>query len=584
MAKSKEKPVVKKPRSKNVIGDSAMTTWFEKNYSRLCISVLVLAGVLRLLLLFELPNMPFNQLHQATDLDMHFFDQWGDRIAQGDILTDTVWHPYHSWHAHIASSLGLEDKISGQQKWNEWYGGKKYHQEPLYPLLVGVAKMITSDGRLLMYIFQMLLGLVSIWMVMWLGRHYFGAMAGILGGLIFTLYSPNLLFEAALLRTSLSTTLLLSLIYVAEKMYTGKGKPFLFGILGGIGYILMATSILLWIPLFIRWVYLRRNELINLWKVVAGFLIIISFLIMRNSIVGVPLFSASSVGPVTYVCSNFPTYEPELGFAYFLEAGQIMESSGGQMLPAALGVIQLHKSVWNWVFLQIKKLGAVFHWYEIPNNINSYLAAKMSFALRLAFIPYSIIAALGLMGIWMNLKNGKAFSLYVAVLSQVAIMVIFYVLCRFRIPMVAMMAIFAGYTLQRLASLQTVKQIMLTCVGAIALFIFVIRPIPRIPVPFEKGDVTTYFQAYFLPRLQSLEAKGDLAGCTVLLEKLINTMPGSFRKINSISELSSQKEKDLASFYGILCLDESDLYTNMGNTQASNKYKLLGQKLKGPDN
>jgi hypothetical protein len=364
----------------------------------------------------------------------------------------------------------------------------------------------------------------------------------------------------------------------------GKGRPFLFGILGGLGYLLMTTSILMWVPLVIRWLYLRRSELKNLWKVVAGFSIILSFLVIRNSIVGAPLFSASSVGPVTYVCSNFPTYEPELGFAYFLEVGQIMEASGGHMLPAALGVIHLRKSIWNWVFLQFKKLGAVFHWYEIPNNINSYLAQKMSFTLSLAFIPFSFIVALGLMGILLNLKNRKLFSLFIGILSQVVIMVVFYVLCRFRIPMVAMIAIFGGYTLQQLAFLKTPKQVMLISVGIIALFIFVLRPFPKIPVPFEKGDVTTYFQAYFLPRLHELESKGDLANCTVLLERLINTMPGSFRKINSNSELSSQKEKDLASFYGTLCLDNSKLYTSLGNSQESTKYQVLGQKLKAPDN
>jgi len=584
MAKPKVKPIIKKPKAKNLNSSSGAPIWFEKNYSTLCISVLVLAGVLRLLLLFELPSMPFNQLHQATELDMHFFDQWGDRIANGDILTDTVWHPYHYWHSHIASASGIDDPVAGKQLWNEWYGGKKFHQEPLYPLLIGFAKTIAGEGHLFIAIIQMLLGLVGIWMVMWLGKYYFGAMAGILGGLLFSLYNPNLLFETALLRTSLSTTLLLSLIFLSEKMYMGKGKPFLFGILGGLGYLLMTTSILLWFPLVIRWLYLRRSELINLWKVIAGFLIIISFLVIRNSIAEVPLFSTSSVGPVTYVCSNFPKYEPEMGFAYFPEVGQIMESSGGRMLPAALAVIDLHKSPGGWVLLQFKKLGAVFHWYEIPNNINSYLAEKMSFTLPLAFIPFSVIAALGLMGIVMNLKNRKTFSLIIGILSQVVIMVIFYVLCRFRIPMVAMMAIFAGYTLQQLAFLKTPKHIMLISVGTIAFFILVLRPMPRIPVTFEKGDVATSFQVYFLPRLHVLEKNGDLAGCTVLLDKLINTMPSYFRKINSISELSSQKEKDLASFYGTLCFDESELYKNIGNIQEANKYLALSQKLNPPDN
>jgi 4-amino-4-deoxy-L-arabinose transferase-like glycosyltransferase len=197
--------------------------------------------------------MPFSEMHENPDLDMNFFDAWGDRIAHGDFLTDTVFHPYHNWHKEAADYLGAKSGEEGRKMWSEWYGGKTYHQEPLYAQILGICKMIGGNGHMLMYMLQILSTLFSIWMIIWLGRHYFGPIAGIGAGFLFSLYSPAILFDVFLLRTSLTTCYMLSLLFVAEKLMMGKSKPWIFGMLGGVGYLLQSTAVLLWIPLFIRW-------------------------------------------------------------------------------------------------------------------------------------------------------------------------------------------------------------------------------------------------------------------------------------------------------------------------------------------
>ncbi len=584
MAKPKPRVVKTKLKAKPITPAplNRMQQWFENKYKILAISILILAGLLRIGLLIELPHMPFSQLHKAGDLDMHFFNLWGDRIADGDVLTDTIWHPYHSWHKELATAFGAQTEQQGRAKWAEWYGGKKFHQEPLYPLIIGVAKMISRPGLLIVYVLQMLLGLLSIWIVMWLGKNYFSAMAAIMGGLLFTLYGPNLLFDATLLRTSFNTCLLLGMLYTAEKLLSGKSNAWVMGVLGGIGYILMTTSMLLWIPLLIRWFFVKRNDLKKSWQVALGFSVVLSFLVIRNQIADVSLLSTSSVGPITYVLSNFPKYKPELGFAYFPQAGKVMELTKGHMISSALYMINLHKPVWEWFLLQFKKLGAVFHWYEIPNNINTYLATQYSVSLSIAFIPYSLIAALGLLGIILNLKNKRTLNLLVAILTQIAIMVIFYVLCRFRIPMVAMLSIFAGYAMQRILSTENIKKSLIAFGGAIALWLLVMRPWPNIPVKFESGDLAMYFQTYLHPQLNKLSAKGDVESSIKIFENFISTMPPYIRNLDPSKGFSTFKERSLSNYYGVLYEDLGNFYRDKGEAQKATFAYSQSAKFKMP--
>lgn len=571
-----------KPKSKTGQGNKQTSvksegirfvSWFEKHFRLLTITILVMAALLRLSLLLELPRMPFSELYKAPDLDMNFFDQWGDRIAGGDFLTDTIWHPYHFWHAEISKAYGLKTDEEGKQKWNEWYGGKQYHQEPLYAQVTGLAKMIDGEGRMLVYILQMLLSLLSIWMVIWLGRHYFTAMAGIAGGLLFTFYGPGLLFDVMLIRTSLSTTLLLGCLVTAEQLMQGKKRAWVMGLIGGAGYLLMTTVLLLWIPLVARWLYLRRQDMKHLWKVAGAFGLFLSLLVIRNSVVGAPLFSSSSVGPVTYVLSNFPTYKPEIGFVYFVTAGTIMEASHGKMIPAALEVIKLHDHFTGWIVLQFKKLGMVFHWYEIPNNINTYLSAEFSNTLKVTIIPYSLIAALGLAGMFLNLRNKKVINLHIGILSQVAVMVIFYVLCRFRVPMVAMLCVFAGATLQQLAEFKNPLRYALIVAGVVAIWLFILRPEPAIPATYTRGDLSTNFNVYCRPKLDSLISKGDIQGCVNLIEEFTITMPPYLRDVNHLKALETNVEKEVAYYYSLLYGDLAGLYTELGNERAAKESK-----------
>lgn len=588
MTKAKGKPIPKKSKQPHKETESKISRWLENNFKILSYSVLGLALVLRLWLLIELPNMPFSDLHKHPDLDMKFFDEWGDLIAKGDFLTDTVLHPYHNWHKDATDYIGAKSDEEGKALWNHWYGEKTYHQEPLYAFILGIVKMGGGNGHLLMYLLQILSSLFSIWMIMWLGRHYFGAIAGISAGLLFTLYSPGVLFDMVLLRTSFTTTYILVLLFVAEKLMLGRSKPWIFGCLGGIGYLLQTTTLLLWLPLLVRWLWASlkgsptpvRTTLRHSLQTALGLIGVMSLLVIRNSIVGAPLLSASSVGPVTFVLSNFPNYKPELGFAVFEAIGKLLQETDGKMVASALRILEVFPSTWDWVNLEFQKLAMVFHWYEVPNNVNTYLANAYSLPLRLAFIPWSFIAAAGLVGMIFNVTNKRTMNLLFGVLSQVAVMVLFYVLCRFRVPLVAIMAIYAGYVIQNIMAPENKIKSAMVLVSCLLLWFVMMRPYPDIRVPFAVGEMANCFQTHVRDKLDLYTSRGDFKKAIEVEERFIRSQPEYVKHLEKHQPITNDLQRGLLDYYGKLYGDLGDLYKDGGYPNEAEKSYAMEVKLR----
>jgi tetratricopeptide (TPR) repeat protein len=102
--------------------------------------------------------------------------------------------------------------------------------------------------------------------------------------------------------------------------------------------------------------------------------------------------------------------------------------------PVGYMGLLLRKSIMFWVG------------YEIPNNINYYLARQFSGILRLPLLPFWFIAPLSLVGIGVSLKQWSRQALLLLFIFFYTLSVIlFFVLSRFRLPLVPFLLIFAGY-------------------------------------------------------------------------------------------------------------------------------------------
>ncbi len=84
-----------------------------------------------------------------------------------------------------------------------------YGRPPLYPLFLAGVYAVFGENTLWVGAVQILLGLVSVWLVFALGRVWFGAMPGLAAALLMAAYWPAVYFECELNSPALEVLLLL---------------------------------------------------------------------------------------------------------------------------------------------------------------------------------------------------------------------------------------------------------------------------------------------------------------------------------------------------------------------------------------
>jgi tetratricopeptide (TPR) repeat protein len=95
----------------------------------------------------------------------------------------------------------------------------------------------------------------------------------------------------------------------------------------------------------------------------------------------------------------------------------------------------------------MKKAYLFWNWYEIPNNQNFYSFRKYSTLLQILPIGFWIVGPLGMLGMVMafHKRRGSLTILFIVLYTSVTIL--FFVCDRFRLPIVPLLCMFAGFGL-----------------------------------------------------------------------------------------------------------------------------------------
>jgi tetratricopeptide (TPR) repeat protein len=98
-----------------------------------------------------------------------------------------------------------------------------------------------------------------------------------------------------------------------------------------------------------------------------------------------------------------------------------------------------------------RKLLLFFSNYEVPNDYYPETARTTSLPLRLSFVNFGLVLALGLVGmVWAWPKRGQILPAYLLVTAYLVSALLFYVLSRLRAPVIPFLLMFAGYGLNEL--------------------------------------------------------------------------------------------------------------------------------------
>lgn len=530
-------------------------------------AALVVALAARVAYFFDLADGPGRALHRAEQSDMAFFDEWADVIAGGDWLTDRVLHPYHTWHARIAAhafhddpALGREMELAaadepysesaGHALWNRWYGGKQFHQAPLYPYLVALTRVATGSEVLVVLGLQLALGVVSIALLFAVTRRALGVRTAGLAAVLAALYAPFLHYEGSFLRAGPILFLSLWFSYLLGRALDrgGNRRWFLLGLIGGLGALLKPTLVLFPAGAAAAWVLVRvraprgRDEAATRrWAeplgLVLGGLLALAPLVGRNLAVGVAPFKASSVGAVTFVRANAAFSNPETpGVIDSGKEASLLVPSSARFGPTVEATLATHG---GWVAFArhiARKLPVLAHWHEKPNNTNFYLSRAGSRVLRSLPLTFVWIFPLALAGLVLGARWWARDLPFLILLVATAVpLLAFHALGRYRCVLVPSLLALAAWMLLRVVD--WIRERRWAPVATLALGCALLtwasdRPLhPYYRYLVRPADVRNAFACYYAPEIDRLEVQGDHDAIAGRLAEFARYLPASLDEL-----------------------------------------------------
>jgi tetratricopeptide (TPR) repeat protein len=362
----------------------------------------------------------------------------------------------------------------------QWLGGPEaFWQPPLYPYFLAVLLRLLGERMIAIDIVQAVLGALSCVLVFAIGRRILGSRAGTAAGLVMALYGPLIHFDAQPLIPVLHIVLMLAGIdlLLAAGLAADPGRHPLRWTAAGICWGLSAIAtpnLLLAVPAVALWIAGRKARVVRgalsgevaalrrNWRSSIVFLVAVAAPVLlvgaRNfAVAGEPVLISSN-GGINFYLGNNADYERTLRLrpgGEFERLAQEPENLGIVGAAAASryftsrAITYLVSYPESALRLYLRKARDLVAGREIPRNENMYEYRGTSLVLRallwrcgIAF-PFGVMAPLALAGICAGWGAGRRLLLLIAV-SYAASILIFFPTDRYRLPLVPILALFAG--------------------------------------------------------------------------------------------------------------------------------------------
>lgn len=535
------------PAPRPAAGGPASRTWL--------LVVVGLSIAVRLVYFAQAGHGALLALNRWDQSDMAFFDRWARVIAAGDWLGERPLHPQHAWHLEIArrhfeaspadpaarTETGpASAEEASAQLWNRWYGGRTFHQEPLYPYLVALTYRLLGPDPRFVFAWQLGVGVLANVLVYLVAARLFPAPVPAVASALALLCSPLLFYEMVLLRESLIAAAGLGLVLLvlrAEERPSALAWGSL-GLAAGLSLLLKSSFALFLLPALAVLVLRPRPTWAGTARLgaslAAGLALALAPLVARNLAVGAPPLAASSVGAVTFVNANTEDYPPEVGFFVSLaHAPRIMGESDGRFGAAAVAALRTHPGPASYARQLLGKLRSAWHGYEIPDNCSFDLYRLHATILRMP-VTFFVLGPLALVGLFLAVPAPRAWPLLLLLLSSLGTMLVFYASSRFRLPLLAAAIPLAALALVRVGGLLAARRVVpgLAALVAVALaFAWTSRPPGPGRVPLRGADCRLPFVLYHGPRMEAAQARSDWSGMAAAMGEALSAEPGFVREL-----------------------------------------------------
>jgi tetratricopeptide (TPR) repeat protein len=409
------------------------------------IAIFLIALVVRLVHMWSMHHSPF---FDALLGDARSYDAWGHRIAAGDVI-----------------------------------GHEVFYQAPLYAYFLGA--IYACGGNLLaVRVCQAVVGAGACALLARAGERLFGRGAGIAAGLMLALYAPAIFFDGLIQKSVIDTflvSLLLTLLADLMADATSAERPPVHrrwrwlsvgAVIGALG--LTRENALIFAPVLLAWIWwgLQGSKSVRALAatlVVTGAFAVLLPVGVRNAIVGGE-FHLTTVqsGPNFFIGNQaradgtYIPLRPGRGSPEYeqADAAELASRAAGRQLSAgevsrywtgrALDDIRSHPV--DWVRLETRKVRLLWNDVEVLDTESQESHEDDSPVLfLLAHVArFGVLVPLACLGLWISWDDrGRLWLLYAMTAAYSLSVLAFYVVARYRLPIVPILMLFAAVAVVR---------------------------------------------------------------------------------------------------------------------------------------
>ncbi len=342
-----------------------------------------------------------------------------------------------------------------------------YFRAPLYPFFLGLLLAVSGKSLIFVRVIQMLIGCLTVLVTYRLAERLAGRAAAVLAALLMLLYPLTTYFDGELLLDPLFTLLALLTLYYLAVPDDGPDRPIPVGVFFALAALTRPT-ILIFTPFIIIY-YLRgwwRRDRRGTGLKTAGKFILVAALIIApitivNLAVSGQFILISYQGGINFYIGNNPDADgftsslPPYGTDWTLaDASHLARQESGQtegdVAQSAFWYRQGMRFIidhpGDFARLFFRKMFFLFSGNEISNNRpldqavfhNSFLSSlpiRFSMLLAGAVLPFFLVRK----------DRRRLYVLYGIILLYGVTVAMFFVSSRFRLPLVPLVAILAGW-------------------------------------------------------------------------------------------------------------------------------------------
>ena len=370
------------------------------------------------------------------------------------------------------------------------------HSAPLYPLFLIICVYLFGPNIYAVYVIQLALALLTVLLMYQLWQQLFSSLHGFIAGILSLFYLPFVYYITKLLPETLAILVLTCFlaIYTNRRLLNKPGGLILLGFVGGLAILARSQFIVVVLPLFALLPFYRKADAphnLNRWRVP----IVLAFMALPLLPIGLynchntgGFYVTAPNGGITFYEGNNPratgTYSPVPGISndvnlQLKDMVKVASSHFGR--PVTIweadryfwhkGLSYIKNNPVDWLKLELRKTilllnpKETFTIYDIYLERSQYLPYLFFFPISWGILlPLSLI---GILEIFLTKRKSieDIFPLIIVGIALMSVLLIFFVLDRYRLLLLPVVAGFAAHGIIALGRLWRKRHLPLAVAG-----------------------------------------------------------------------------------------------------------------------